>query len=167
MRRYIFAAVLASMAFASSGATVERVFARQMWPWQTHFEVSYVLRTSPAEAVDVSLKVSAGGDEYTIPASELLGETAGLTAGEYKLVWDSTVSSVPTAAWLKANSGQLAFSVVTAPSASASASGKARKHSEAPYSGKCNRTPFPIPPTGRRTGFDRGASEASLPSAEG
>ena len=119
MRRSVFSVVLASMAFAATGATVERVFARQMWPWQTHFEISYVLRTSSAEAVDVALKVSAGGDEYTIPAAELLGETAGLTAGEYKLVWDSTVSSIPTAAWLKAHSGRLAFSVVTAPSASA------------------------------------------------
>ena len=98
MRKSVFAVALASMAFAATGATVERVFARQMWPWQTHFEVSYVLRTSPAEAVDVSLKVSAGGDEYTIPASELLGETVGLTAGEYKLVWDSTASSAPSAA---------------------------------------------------------------------
>ena len=119
MWKNVFAGVVVSMALSSEGATVESVFARQMWPWQTHFEVSYVLRTSASEAVDVSLKVSADGDEYVIPASELLGETAGLTAGEYKLVWDSTVSSAPTAAWLKANSGQLAFSVVTAPSASA------------------------------------------------
>ena len=119
MLRNVFACVMMSMALSSVGATVESVFARQMWPWQTHFEISYVLRTSTSEAVDVSLKVSAGGDEYIIPASELLGETAGLTAGEYKLVWDSTVSSAPTAAWLKAYSGQLAFSVVAAPSASA------------------------------------------------
>lgn len=119
IRNIIFAVALASMAFVATGATVERVFARQMWPWQAHFEVSYVLRTLPAEAVDVSLKVSAGGDEYAIPASELLGETAGLTAGEYKLVWVSTASSVPTAAWLKAHSGRLVFSVVTTPSASA------------------------------------------------
>ena len=117
MKRMALAFVLAFSA-AAQAATVERLFARQMWPWQTHFEVSYVLRTSPAEAVDVSLKVSAGGDEYAIPASELLGETAGLTAGEYKLVWDSTVSSVPTAAWLKTHAGELTFSVVTAPSAS-------------------------------------------------
>ncbi len=119
MWKNVFAGLAASLVLTAAGATVESVFARQMWPWQTHFEVSYVLRTASSEAVDVSLKVSAGGDEYIIPAAELLGETAGLTAGEYKLVWDSTASSAPTAAWLKANSGQLAFSVVTAPSASA------------------------------------------------
>ena len=119
MWKNVFAGLAASLVLTAAGATVESVFARQMWPWQTHFEVSYVLRTASSEAVDVSLKVSADGDEYVIPASELLGETAGLTGGEYKLVWDSTSSSVPTAAWLKAHSGQLAFSVVTAPSASA------------------------------------------------
>lgn len=119
MWKNVFAGLAASLVLTAAGATVESVFARQMWPWQTHFEVSYVLRTASSEAVDVSLKVSADGDEYVIPASELLGETAGLTGGEYKLVWDSTSSSVPTAAWLKAHSGQLAFSVVTVPSASA------------------------------------------------
>ena len=119
MWKNVFAGLAASLVLTAAGATVESVFARQMWPWQTHFEVSYVLRTASSEAVDVSLKVSADGDEYIIPAAELLGETAGLTAGEYKLVWDSTSSSAPMAAWLKANSGQLAFSVVTAPSASA------------------------------------------------
>lgn len=119
MWKNVFAGLAASLVLTAAGATVESVFARQMWPWQTHFEVSYVLRTALSEAVDVSLKVSAGGDEYIIPAAELLGETAGLTAGEYKLVWDSTVSSAPTAAWLKAHSGRLAFNVVTAPSASA------------------------------------------------
>ena len=118
MCRLVFAFACASFACVASSATVERVLARQMWPWQTHFEVSYILRTASSEAVDVSLRVAAGGDEYSIPSSELLGETAGLTSGEYKLVWDSTASSAPSAAWLKTHAGDLAFSVVTAPSAS-------------------------------------------------
>ena len=59
MWKNVFAGMAASLVFTAAGATVENVFARQMWPWQTHFEVSYVLRTASSEAVDVSLKVSA------------------------------------------------------------------------------------------------------------
>ena len=111
--RAVAAFAVATAVHAVSAATVERVFARQMWPWQTHFEVSYALRTSQSEAVDVSLKVSSGDTEFSIPASELLGETKGLTSGEYRLVWDSTASSAPTAQWLSENSGKLKFTVVT------------------------------------------------------
>ena len=117
MRNLVFALLAAS--FGASGATVEKMFGRQMWPWATHFEVSYVLKTLPNEAVDISLKVSAADCEYVIPASELLGETVGLTSGEYKIVWDSTASSFPTESWLKANSDKLKFGIVTTPSKSA------------------------------------------------
>ena len=109
----VIALVLAAAIHVAPAATVGRVFARQMWPWQTHFEVSYVLETAQSEAVDVSLKVSSGDTEFSIPASELLGETKGLTSGEYRLVWDSAASSAPTAQWLLENSGKLQFSVVT------------------------------------------------------
>ena len=109
----ITALAIAAAVHVAPAATVGRVFARQMWPWQTHFEVSYVLETAQTEAVDVSLKVSSGDTEFTIPASELLGETKGLTSGEYKLVWDSSASAVPTAQWLSENSGKLQFSVAT------------------------------------------------------
>lgn len=113
MKRILFA-VSGFMAFAASAATVERVFARQMWPWNTHFEISYVLKTGMDEACDVSLSVSASGDTFAIPATEVLGETKGLTSGEYRLVWDSSASTAATAQWLTANSGKLQFSVVTA-----------------------------------------------------
>ena len=113
MKRILFA-VSGFMALAASAATVERVFARQMWPWNTHFEISYVLKTGMDEACDVSLSVSASGDTFAIPAAEVLGETKGLTSGEYRLVWDSSASTAATAQWLTANSGKLQFSVVTA-----------------------------------------------------
>ena len=109
----VISLVLAAAVHVAPAATVGRVFARQMWPWQTHFEVSYVLETAQSEAVDVSLKVSSGDTEFSIPASELLGETKGLTSGEYRLVWDSAASSAPTAQWLLDNSGKLQFTVVT------------------------------------------------------
>ena len=109
----VISLVLAAAVHVAPAATVGRVFARQMWPWQTHFEVSYVLETAQSEAVDVSLKVSSGDTEFSIPASELLGETKGLTSGEYRLVWDSAASSAPTAQWLLENSGKLQFTVVT------------------------------------------------------
>jgi hypothetical protein len=112
MKQILFA-VFTSVVCGVSAATVERVFARQMWPWNTQFEVSYILNTKVDEACDVSLAVSSGGETFNIPATELMGETKGLTSGEYKIVWDSSVSSSPTAAWLAANSGKLQFSIVT------------------------------------------------------
>ena len=112
MKQILFA-VFTSVVCGVSAATVERVFARQMWPWNTQFEVSYILNTKVDEACDVSLAVSSGGETFNIPATELMGETKGLTSGEYKIVWDSSVSSLPTAAWLAANSGKLQFSIVT------------------------------------------------------
>lgn len=112
MKQILFA-VFTSTVCGVSAATVERVFARQMWPWKTHFEVSYSLKTAQDEACDVSLSVSVGDEEFTIPAEELFGETKGLTTGEYRLVWDSSVSTAPTAAWLTSNSGKLQFSIIT------------------------------------------------------
>ena len=112
MKKILFA-VPVFAAFVSSAATVERVFARQMWPWKTHFEISYVLKTVQNEACDVSLSVSAGGETFNIPASKLLGETKGLVSGEYRMVWDSSASDAPAAEWLASNSGKLRFSVVT------------------------------------------------------
>lgn len=113
----LFALVFSVSVLASSAATVERLVARQMWPWERHFEIGYRLKTTGGEAVDVSLRVSAGGESFDIPAEKLLGETKGLTSGDYKLVWDSSLCESPTADWLKAHTGELAFSVVTEDSA--------------------------------------------------
>ena len=110
----LFALVFSVSVLASSAATVERLVARQMWPWERHFEIGYRLKTAGGEAVDVSLRVSAGGESFDIPAEKLLGETKSLTSGDYKLVWDSSLCESPTADWLKAHTGELAFSVVTA-----------------------------------------------------
>jgi len=117
MKKILTAMVAGGLGLMASAATVELTFARQQWPWQHHFEINYVLKTDADEACDVSLKVSAAGEEFAIPATELLGETAGLSSGGYTLVWDSTKSAAPTAAWLAAHSGDLTFSVVTTPSA--------------------------------------------------
>lgn len=110
----LFAFALSVSVLSASAATVDRLVARQMWPWERHFEIGYRLKTASLEAVDVSLRVSAGGESFDIPAEKLLGETKGLTSGDYKLAWDSSLCESPTAEWLKVHTGELAFSVVTA-----------------------------------------------------
>ena len=113
----LFAFALSVSVLSASAATVDRLVARQMWPWERHFEIGYRLKTAGGEAVDVSLRVSAGGESFDIPAEKLIGETKSLTSGDYKLVWDSSLCESPTADWLKSHTGELAFSVVMEDSA--------------------------------------------------
>ena len=113
MKKTLFCMVLAAAALSARGElAVERLVARQDWPWSAPVKAVYVLAGSNAENADVQLVVSNGTDSYEIPFGELSGDVRSVAAGrECVLSWDPTASETVSAAWLKANKDALSFSL--------------------------------------------------------
>ena len=114
MKKTLLICMFTMTAFAE--LSVERLVARQDWPWSATVRAVYVLNGPSTENVDVQLVVSNGTDVFEIPFSELSGDIRSAAAGrELSLSWDSSASATVSAGWLAANKDALAFSLKLTP----------------------------------------------------
>lgn len=94
MNRILLSLSICIAAAFCEAATVQQVAVRQMWPWNTKVEISFLLDGTPGEDCDVRLEVFDADRPLHIYSSSLDGELANINPGEHRVVWDPESSGI-------------------------------------------------------------------------
>ena len=86
MNRILLSLSICIAAAFCEAATVQQVAVRQMWPWNTKVEISFLLDGTPGEDCDVRLEVFDADRPLHIYSSSLDGELANINPGEHRVV---------------------------------------------------------------------------------
>ena len=88
----LFAFALSVSVLSASAATVDRLVARQMWPWERHFEIGYRLKKNPLKTKD---KVPYLADVVPVGTANLdtilsdVAESLNITKARARLCYDA------------------------------------------------------------------------------
>jgi len=112
MKKILIAVACLQTVVALAAPTVERVVARQMWPWSTEIRIEYTL-TGAAAPVDVELAFKNGEETLTVPAgsSAIQGDVFYVGNGLHVVTVD------PIAAFGKGSAALADFKVKVTPNA--------------------------------------------------
>lgn len=84
MKKLMMSVVFAASMSAFASATIERMVARQLWPWSTDVQVDFVL-TDVASPVDISVSVTDNGSALDL-SGRVSGDMYALSeTGAYKI----------------------------------------------------------------------------------
>ena len=99
MKRLIPAFCILHSAFcivtSAQAAEVTKLIVRQQWPWNTKVAIDYTLTDTGDRTVDVTPTFSINGNVLDVPAASLSGDTDDVSAGEHRIVWDPTLTTLP------------------------------------------------------------------------